>query len=494
MPTSIIIIGAGMAGLSAGCYAQMNGFDTQIFEQHVTPGGVCTSWKRKGYTFDCCIHNLAGTRTDTVMYRIWTELGAFPQRPSIAYDEFVQAEDDNNHLTVYADLNKLERHMKELSPTDASVIEELTSAARRFIGLELFSFPVTGIKGLLRALRYAPVLMKWSNVTLKQYADRFADPFLRKVFPHLQYDFDEIPMMLFLNFLAGMHAGDFGWPAGGSLAFSKAIEERYESLGGTVHYKCPVAEIIVEDDEAVGIVTADGTEHRADVVVSNADGHSTIFNMLKGRYVNERIKAYYATPVERQDMTVHISFGVNRDLSREPHSLFLFLDEPLTVMDAEIDRLSIELSSHDTSMAPAGKGVIKVMLNSSYAFWKELYATYDRYEAEKLRLADTVANALEHRFPGFSEQVEVVDVATPMTFERYTGTWHGFQSWLPGQGTGALLNALRGKGWCRTLPGLENFYMIGQWAGDIGLPNAAASGRNLVRHLCKLERRRFETC
>jgi hypothetical protein len=97
------------------------------------------------------------------MYRIWTELGAFSKRPSIAYDEFVQAEDDNNHLTVSADLNKLEQHMKELSHTDASVIEELTSAARRFIGLELFSFPVTGIKGLLRALR--------SDEMVKRYAE-----------------------------------------------------------------------------------------------------------------------------------------------------------------------------------------------------------------------------------------------------------------------------------------------------------------------------------
>ncbi len=70
MSTSIAIIGAGMAGLSTGCYAQMNEFKTQIFEQHVTPGGVCTSWKRKGYTFDCCIHNLAGTRDDSVIRRI----------------------------------------------------------------------------------------------------------------------------------------------------------------------------------------------------------------------------------------------------------------------------------------------------------------------------------------------------------------------------------------------------------------------------------------
>jgi phytoene dehydrogenase-like protein len=47
---SIIIIGAGISGLSAGCYGQLNGYRTQIFEMHNKSGGVCTSWKRKGYT------------------------------------------------------------------------------------------------------------------------------------------------------------------------------------------------------------------------------------------------------------------------------------------------------------------------------------------------------------------------------------------------------------------------------------------------------------
>jgi hypothetical protein len=72
---SIIIIGAGLAGLSAGCYGQMNGYRTQIFEMHTTPGGLCTAWKRKGYTFDGCIHWLTGSRSG-VFHRFYEELGA----------------------------------------------------------------------------------------------------------------------------------------------------------------------------------------------------------------------------------------------------------------------------------------------------------------------------------------------------------------------------------------------------------------------------------
>ena len=62
---SIIIIGAGFAGLSAGIYAPLNGYKATIFEMHDKPGGLCTSWKRKGYTIDGCIHWLVGSNPDS---------------------------------------------------------------------------------------------------------------------------------------------------------------------------------------------------------------------------------------------------------------------------------------------------------------------------------------------------------------------------------------------------------------------------------------------
>jgi uncharacterized protein with NAD-binding domain and iron-sulfur cluster len=56
-PRSLMIIGAVIAGLSAGCYGQMSGYATQIFETQDRPGGVCTAWERKDYTIDGCIMN-----------------------------------------------------------------------------------------------------------------------------------------------------------------------------------------------------------------------------------------------------------------------------------------------------------------------------------------------------------------------------------------------------------------------------------------------------
>jgi phytoene dehydrogenase-like protein len=53
---SIIIIGAGMAGLSAGIYARRNGYDVTLYESHFLPGGMCTAWQRQGFTFEGGLH------------------------------------------------------------------------------------------------------------------------------------------------------------------------------------------------------------------------------------------------------------------------------------------------------------------------------------------------------------------------------------------------------------------------------------------------------
>ena len=68
-----------MGGLASGIYAQMNGYDTRIFEMHTQPGGQCASWRRNGFTFDACIHHLFGCHPSSKLYTLWRELGAMPR-------------------------------------------------------------------------------------------------------------------------------------------------------------------------------------------------------------------------------------------------------------------------------------------------------------------------------------------------------------------------------------------------------------------------------
>lgn len=86
MKEKVVIIGAGISGLSAGIYAQMNGFDSEIYEQHIVAGGECASWKRKGYRIDGCLNWLTGTKQGTAIHDVWQEVGAFTD-DDISYPE-----------------------------------------------------------------------------------------------------------------------------------------------------------------------------------------------------------------------------------------------------------------------------------------------------------------------------------------------------------------------------------------------------------------------
>ncbi|HEY7550578.1 MAG TPA: NAD(P)/FAD-dependent oxidoreductase [Hyphomicrobiaceae bacterium] len=485
---SILIIGAGIGGLSTGCYARMNGYRATILEMHDAPGGMCTSWKRHGYTFDGCIHNLAGTTPASVFHAMWRELGVIPAVAMHSFEELVRVErPEGGPLTVYTDLDRLQRHLTELAPADAKVIDELIGAARHFATFDLLGLALAGPLERARALAMLPRLLKYSRVTLGQFAQRFTDPFLRRAFPTLVYDWPQIPVAMLLTFLGRTHIGDYGWPAGGSIAVARAIERRFLELGGQIRYHAQVQSILVENDRAAGVRLTDGSEHRADIVVSNANGHATIFEMLGGRYTSPAIRSYYRAPEDRIEMGIHVSLGVARDLSQESHAIVLSLEQPVIIAGEARHRLYVEPFGFDPSLAPPGKTALKVVMATSFDHWQRLHEEPERYAQEKRDIAEAVISLLERRFPKLRDDIEVVDVATPMTTLRFTGNGHGYRSPIAAM----ALALFTGRRLSQTLPGLADFYMVGQWAGVAGVPLVAAMGRDVVRAICRSDRRAF---
>ncbi len=502
MTQSIIIIGAGIAGLSAGCYTRMNGYKTQIFEMHDKPGGLCTAWKRKGYTFDGCIEWLVGSRAGTALNRTWQELGAVQGRQFVDHAVIQRIEgNDGQALSVYTDIDQLEHHMKELSAADSAAIEELCNGVRRIarsVDLDNPSNLLEGIQMGIRMLPFIGTMLKYSKISAEAFAARFSDPFLRQALIALAdvHGGTCCPMAGLMYMLATMHNRNAGYPIGGSLEFARAIERRYLDLGGEIQYSSRVDKILVEPnatgrgDRAVGVRLVDGSKHRADVVISAADGHATIFDMLEGRYANDKLRANYEKlPI--YPSWIQVSLGVARDLSDEAPMVSYWLDEPIDIAGGKINRIDFRQFCMDSSMAPPGKSAVIVLFISDHAYWKPLYRNPERYQAEKLDIAAKVIDQLERRLPGISGQIEVVDVSTPMTAERYTANWQGsMQGWLISTETVHMAT----KGMDKTLPGLANFYMAGQWVEPGGgVPTAANSGRGVIRTLCKKDGKKFST-
>ena len=305
-------------------------------------------------------------------------------------------------------------------------------------------------------------------------------------FLNSMYGSRDFSALAFIMMFAWFNQKNAGYLIGGSLPLAKSMtDSRYLELGGKLTNRSVVTKIIVEKDTVKGVMLSDGTEIYADYVISAADGHSTIFDMLEGKFVNEKIlKAYenwkLFTPI------VQVSFGINKIIDSEAPV------ETWMVKDQVIGRTktgrgySIMNYCFDSTMAPKGKTVIVMRYESPWDLWKDLNAS--EYNNEKENIEKDARILLEKRFPGISANIEVADVATPITDVNYTGVWKGsYEGFMPSSKN--LMDNLN-----PAIPGLKKFYMAGQWLfPGGGLPPAGQSGKWAIQYICKEEKIRFRT-
>jgi len=487
----IVIIGAGTAGLSAGIFACLNGFDPLILEMHNLPGGLCTAWRRRGYTFDGAIRYITSTYEDGTPHQLWWELGILQDAAFHYYDEFSCIEGhDGRQLHFYTNTDQLEAHLLKLAPGDADLIHEFSDGIRSFTRMQL-QIDMTAADGREMALigrKMLPVLLptlKWRNTSLMAFASRFKDPLLREALPRFfQFSPPDFPIMLCLSTLASMNDRESGYPLGGSLRIARALEERYKALGGRLRYKAKVAEVMVKDDRAYGVRLEGGEEIRADLVINAADSKQAVFKLLGGNYLDEDLKARFEGEMHPSQSILQIGLGVARDFSDQPPIFDFPLPEPVYIGNLRHERLVLKHYCFDPSMAKPGHSVLSLWCAADYDYWRWLAKDKQRYIARKQEAAKTVTEALEQRFPGLAKTVEVVDVATPLTYERYTGNWRGaFAGWAMST---RKMSYMMGKGMPKTLPGLEGFYMCGQWIEPGGNTElSCASGRDVIKDICQ---------
>jgi phytoene dehydrogenase-like protein len=495
----INIIGAGISGLSAGCYLQMNGFETEIFEKHSRPGGLCTSWKSGEYTFDGCLHWLLGSNHSNPFYKLWSELIDMPSVRFVNHDIRVDIEVKTNAdkngdkvFHLYTDLVELESYLSDLSPADLPLIRQLIQSMRKIQEYEIPPMVETCLKisslgQKISMVKYLPLfffMRKWKKITNYTIAVKFKDPFLKEAF-ELLFDGDEMSILIITIPLAFFDKKGTGYPLGGSLQFAEKIEQKYLSLGGKIRYNSGVKQIIVEKDAARGILLENGGEVRSDITLSAGDWHSTIFGLLSGKYVNnkiltlnkeENLKVYYSV--------VLISLGISRTFEGFSHFFRFPLEDELVSPDGtRYSRMEVQIYNFDPTLAPQGKTVISVSFytwNGDY--WIELqHSDKDRYRKSKAEFASQVIEILERKLGNIKENIEVTDVATPATYFRYTNNWKGsVQGWLPGK------NIMAQSPVDYELPGLKNFYYGSHWSQPGGgLPVAIKTARDLAQIICR---------
>jgi phytoene dehydrogenase-like protein len=488
----ILIIGGGVAGLSTGIYGQLNGFETRIFEMHDKPGGQCTTWERNGYRFDYCLHWLIGTRS-SVFHDIWKETNVINNNVQIIDSEIhtLNMDDTWGDFIVYTNVDRWQEYLIKLAPEDEPGIRKMCRHMRMSAQLNPFYKSPSlrkftdYLKALLKMRKLLFILNHYSKISAKSYFKKLKlkNPkllyFLNKMFGENNFSALVVIMML-----GWFHAKNAGYLVGGSLALARRMADRYLELGGTIVFQKKVMQILVEKDHAVGARLADGTEYKADYIISAADGHSTLFEMLGGKYLSSRLRDAYSH-WDLFNPFIQIAFGVN-DKVISKAGMINYFKEKFTIGRLEFTHgySIMNQSAMDPTLAPQGKTTLVLRFDSLWENWENMGP--DEYEKMKEHIREKGIDMLEMHYPGIREKIEVVDVSTPRTTVKYTGVWKGaYEGFLP---TGNMVK----KTLPNTLPHLKSFYMVGQWMfPGGGLPPAAQSGKWAMQTICSERKIKF---
>lgn len=483
----VIIIGGGMAGLSAGTYLRMSGYPTTIFEMNATPGGLCTSWERGKYIVDLCIHWLVGSGPGSSFYSRWNELINMDDLQFVNHEEFFRVEDaQGNYISIFTDLDKLENEFLTKAPEDEKEIRKFMKAVRKLLTFDLLPDKANEIanvwekmKSLWKVLPYMGTLGAYVRYSCRDYSKKFKNPILRKTIEHLFVP--EMSIVFAMMALTWFHKKTAGYPVGGSLNFAMKLYGRYNELGGRIQFETKVAKILTENDKAIGVELDNGEKHFADHVISAADGYTTLFEMLKGWNVDEKLLKFYKKAKTFPSL-VFVALGVRKDFKGFPRTILFPTTKPLYI-DPAATASEIETFIHnfDPTLAPKGSTLLTFMLEThNYSYWNALYqGNRSQYEIEKKRIVEELIEILDKRFGDIKGNIEMTDVSTPVTFQNFSGNWKGsFEGWLlnPETGFGVLPHMLSG---------LKSFYMCGQWVAiGGGLPGVLNSARETAQIIC----------
>ncbi|MFZ5351831.1 MAG: phytoene desaturase family protein [Bacillota bacterium] len=493
----VAIIGGGIAGLSAGIFAQKNGFESVIVEKHHTLGGECTGWERQGYHIDGCIHWLVGTKEGTQMHDLWKAVGALDGVEIYHPESFIAVEHDGVTVHFYRDLNRIKSSWLEISPEDKGIIEEFCKDIRQ---LQSFSIP-TGkpmdLMNIAEKLRYilsmkdvGPIMQKYGKISVKDLANKFRHPALREAINSFmpEGDYSAISVIFPLGTFTG---GQSSIPIGGSKALAQRMVSKYLSLGGRIETSCEIIEADIQGRLVKSIKSKEGKVFMADYFIAACDAKVLYEQLLKGRYTDREFQKRYDNPdIYPLASNVYVGIGYEGSTSDIPRTLkFPVQSLGINQNQKPVKYLQITHYGYEPNFAPKGHTVITAAINQfepELKAWEILVKDKVEYDKEKIRIGQAVIHALETHFPNMKGKLKLLDVASPQTYVRYCNAFRGaFMAFWP---------TITGKPLVHTgyVKGLNNIVLSGQWLQPPGgLPTALITGKDTIMRICRSEKKAF---
>lgn len=487
----VLVIGGGIAGLSAGIHALQHGFAVELYEKNATVGGECTGWDRQGYHIDNCIHWLTGCRPEDDLYRIWRNLGAIDDTTSIYREPyFYRMEKDGRVLHFWCDLERGRREFLDMAPEDAEQINKFFDSVKCAECVKVpceksmaQMNPIESVRFAMSMAQMGRVLKEYGEDTVADLAGRFQNPYVREMMScYMNASYKAIALISSYAFYTG---GTAGIPMGGSVGMTRRMAERFEKLGGNIHVGMSAKRILTEKGRARAVAFSDGSSVSCDAVICATDPAVTFGGLLDVKYRDRKLTKMYETPEGYKTASgFQAAFGVvGAQECGTAGGSTVFSCDPFSVGRQKLDRMGMRLYDYDPVLFPADRRVIQCNIlqdEADYEFWRELYEDRERYHTEKRRIAEDLKVRMVRQYPLLEGRLILLDTYSPMTFTKWCGAYRGaYMSFFEQKGFKSLTADNRVRG-------LKNVFLASQWlTTNGGLPMAATNGKFAAERISK---------
>jgi phytoene dehydrogenase-like protein len=509
----VVIVGAGIGGLVCGTKLVQEGARVAICEAMTYPGGYMATYTRRGFRFPCgplsfsspgrVTSILAGLGLegavafhrshfrllmpglDMVISQPFTSMAAALQRRFPGEETGVQA--------FFAEMRRLASAMSGMESWEPRL---LTGQAR------------TDAEEKLAAQHpdYLECVRSYAGRSVREVAAQsVSDQALVDLLSQQIGGGPPMPALLAANMWDILCERGIWYPGCGIQGVTDLVVRRFIESGGELRLGQPVHRIVGKGGRVAGVRLRDGEFLSAERVISNADYKRTLLDMVAGVDLAPQFARQISeAEVTGSDLCVAIGARLtDQDLAAvgAHHVLYRgLLERPgdWDMMPKGPDffrRREIEIcvwSLHDPGLAPPGHSVVLIRCRAPYLHFAPWLATGPRgrrpgYRAYKIELARALMAAAEDVIPGLSRKALLVDVATPLTYEHYTGNHQGAVagwSWAAGRTFAPTPEQM-------ARPPVPGLYAVGHWAFSApflgAVPTAMHSGELVAQTILRGE-------
>lgn len=436
----VVVVGAGIGGLTAGALLARRGYDVTIYEQAIAPGGCASTFQRRGFTFDVGATQVAGLEPGGIHHRIFQELDislpeATPCDPACAV--FLPGETEP--INVWRDREQWRQERQRQFPNSEpfwQLLEKLFQASWQFQGRDPVLPPrsLWDLQKLITALRLdtfitVPFTLMTVTDALRLYG--LAENYRLKTFLDLQLKLysqvnaDETALLYAATALSVSQSPQGLSHLQGSMqVLSDRLVEGLEKYGGRLLMRHQVEQIQTQRGKVIGVKVTDNKSgktwiEKADHVVANV----TVNNLIQ---LADFSGSNYQKQVEKlpeSSGAFVIYLGVNEEAipaNCPPHLQFLYdKNGPI----GENNSLFVSVSKPNDGRAPVGK---RTLIASSFTEVKQWWqGSSDDYQVLKQQFTETAIARLGEYFNLTPETIIHQEVATPRTFARFTARDQG---------------------------------------------------------------------